>query len=337
MSSLLSAWGLLDTTGQRHGGFVRLRLGEVKNCATYAARSVVDQLEAVVLDVSTKSIPGDAEALDARGLSMRAEALAPGPNGRTRIVLAVADPRYRALFQTLAADVVSEMIDADSEKDAVARFVARLARWRSFLRIHGNESLSREGRRGLVGELLFLRNHVLAFPGLADPIGSWKGCRGAHHDFQFLGGSVEVKATASSNPRSFHVSSIPQLDMPDQHRLFIYFVALEESESGEFSLADLVDSLRDAVGASSLDAFDECLFHAGYLTDHSESYATPRYWLKQERFFRVDESFPRLLQERIPDGVDTVRYEVALAACTPFGVVAAEVVQALFGAGGSVE
>lgn len=337
MTSLLETWERLIVDGDTGAEFVRLRLPELKSCVVYAARSLEADLEAVILEVDTESIPANAEYPDARGLTVRVVALAPGRSGRTRIILSLTNDQYRDVFHTLAEDVVSKLLEARDETEAVRLFVARLSRWQTFLRRHGNHGLSQEERRGLIGELFLLRNHLLTRWDQESAISSWKGCRGANHDFQFLLGSIEVKTTSSNTPHSFHVANIRQLDSPGQGQLFVFFVLVEENEAGNVSLPEVIDSLRIKLEGVALEAFEDNLVEAGYLENQKQNYSSPRYSIRRERFFRVDEDFPRLLEESLPSGVEEVRYQVAIAACTPFEVFPPDVVCSILGWPGESE
>lgn len=337
MSTLFQTWDRLAVHGESGGDFVRLRLPEVGAASTYAAKSVAEELEAVLIDVNTQSLPARADYPEAHGFSVRADMLTPGRHGRTRIFVVLTDGRYRDMFHTLAEDVVTKLTEADTEEEAVRLFITRLTRWQSFMRKHGATGLSMEVRRGLLGELFLLRNHLLRRCDQDTAIASWKGCRDANHDFQFLLGSIEVKTTSSNTPHAFHVSNIKQLDSPGQGQLFVFFVMVEESEAGDASLPDVIDSLRDRLDGTAIDAFEDSLVEAGYLESQREIYSSPRYSLRCERFFRVDESFPRLHEVSLPTGVEDVRYQVAIAACTAFEVFPSEALDTVLGPRGEAE
>lgn len=330
MSSLFQTWERLSVHGESGEGLIRLRLPEIHSAATYAAKSIAENLEAVIIEVATEAIPPKVDYPDARGFNVRADMLKPGRSGRTRLLLELTDGRYRDVFLTLADDVVGKLAETTSEAEAVRVFIVRLSRWQSFLRRHGATGLSQEARRGLLGELVLLRDFVLPHTEEDMAIASWKGCRGANHDFQFRTASVEVKATSSSTPHAFHVSNIKQLDQPGQGRLFVFFVLLEESEGGDVSLPEVVDRIRDRLDGTARDAFEDCLIEAGYLEAQRELYLSPRYTVRRHRFFGVAEGFPRLREGQLPGGVEGVKYQVAIAACESFEVFESDVLDAIF-------
>ena len=337
MSSLLKTWGRLSLDGEPGASFVRLRIPEVAACATYAAKGIADDLEAILLEVKTESVPTMTDYPDARGLSTTAEQLAPGRSGRTRITLALSDARYRDVFQSLAQDVVSKLEGAKDEADAVRCFIARLERWQTFLRRHGSQELSLEHRRGLLGELILIRDHLLKRCDGNMAVSAWKGCHGANHDFQLRHGSIEVKTTSSNTPHAFHVSNIGQLDSANPHRLFIFLVLVEESEAGDLSLPEVIDSLRNELEGGAVSTLEDCLVEAGYLENQREAYASPRYSIRRVRFFSVDESFPRLREHALPTGVEEVQYQVAIAACAAFETSASVVLDTVVGATGAAQ
>ena len=81
-----------------------------------------------------------------------------------------------------------------------AEIVARvLAKWRRFWGQLPRQMLSREAQLGLFAELWFLSRWLLPRVGAAEAVARWRGPFGARHDFEWPGGSVEVKAN-TANP-----------------------------------------------------------------------------------------------------------------------------------------
>jgi len=337
MNTLFEIWDRLAINGESGDGFVRLRLPDVRAAATYAAKSVADGLEAVLMEVNTQALSAHNDYPEAHGFSVHADMLAPGRYGRTRLMVTLTDGRYRDIFHALAEDVVTKLGEVATEEEAVCLFITRLSRWQSFMRKHGATGLSLEARRGLLGELFLLRNHLLGRCRQDIAIASWKGCRSANHDFQFPFGSIEVKTTSSNTPHAFHVSNIKQLDSPGQGQLYVFFVLVEESEAGNVSLPGVIDSLQDELDGAALNSFEECLVEAGYLESKREIYLSPRYSIRRERFFRVDDSFPRLRDDVLPSGVEEVKYQVAISACADYEVLPSETLDTVLGPRGDAE
>ena len=329
MTDLLAVWGRLTSHGEAGDGYVRLRLADVGACATYAAKSAAGGLEALVLEVDSASIQAETTYPETRGLHVGATLLTPGRLGRTRLIVALTDGRFRNIFVALATDVVSKLVEARDEASAVAALVARLARWQAFLRHHGPRGLTTEERRGLFGELTLLRNHLVPRLGTAVAVRSWKGASHAHHDFQFPAGSIEVKTSSAAAPHSFHVASVSQLAPPRSGHLHVFFALVEETEAGELSLPELVDAVRAELDGRDLTQFEDQLVEAGYVDTQRDLYSSPRYSLRRVRFFHIAPGFPRISEADLPSGVEAVKYQVALAACAAFEVPGDQVLDAI--------
>lgn len=322
-------WERLDLAGEQGEGYVRLRVPSVRACAAYAARRISSGIEALIIEVSSEAVHGSPVYPQSAGFEVRADAIEAGRTGRTRIILSLTDERYRDIFRVLCEDVVRKMEEVGSETDAVRVFVSRLMRWQAFVRKHGVEVLSLEARRGLYGELRFLRDFLLDRIEDVAAVSAWRGCYGADHDFQLGHGHVEVKTTSANTPHAFHVSNVGQLDDNGIPSLFLHLVTLEEGETSGESLPELVEYLRQKLDPGVAEQLEVSLEEAGFLNVHREQYALPKYTLRAQRFFKVASGFPRLCEEMLPPGVENVRYMVAVAACTPYELMAEQAVREL--------
>lgn len=319
MNDIDDIWGRLQAQGDPSGAYVRLRVPTVTACALYAARNVQTEAAALILEVATTSLPGDINLPRSTGFQVSASALVQGRNGRTRLILELLDARYTDVFRSLCADLIDRMATAVSEPAAAQLLVSRLARWQSFLRDHGPEGLSLQARRGLVGELWFLRDELVPRLGSA-AAASWMGWSGANHDFQLSSASIEIKTTAANTPHSFRVSNVGQLDDASTPALYLCLTALRESENSGETLPEVVETLRRLLGTAERDEFDDRLLRIGIISAHSHLYVAPRYSLRWRTLYRVTEGFPRLLGSNLPIGVEDVEYAVSVAACTPFRI-----------------
>ena len=328
MTGLANAWGRLKTIDQKLGDYVRLRLPVVSACPTYAARRLSDGLVALILEIDKRVLYGLPDFPASKGIELSISTVSPGRSGRMRLILALADPEFLDVFSSLADDIVRTLVAATDEAEAVAQLVDRLRTWQEFLRRSGSQGMSREARRGLYGELVFLRDHLLKVLSETDAVMAWTGPSGAPHDFQTPYGSVEVKTTAAASPHSFRVSNIRQLDDGGVAALFVCVVKVDESESGEETLPAAIDQLRSALGASAKQ-LDEPLIKAGYIEAQRTLYQSPRYSIRSPRFFRIGDGFPRLLESEIPSGVERVSFSVAMAACADFVCSDREVLETL--------
>ena len=321
-------WDRLQVHGEAEGQFIRLRFAGITACAVYAARRTTDGHEAVVLEVAKHSLPPSGQYPDSRGFSISAIPLREGRSGGTRLVLSLQDVRYRDVFLALSSDLFRVLGQAGDEHHAVELFISRLSRWQAFLRRHGPEGLSLEARRGLMGELLTLRDILLPDIG-PTCVGAWTGPSRASHDYELPGGSLEVKTTTAATPSEFRVSNVLQLDDAHTKSLFLILVLVQEHESAGETLPEVVESLREDLSGEALDQFEDRLVDAGFLQGHLYLYQSPRYSLRSIRPFRVVEGFPRIVESTVPSGVTAVSYDVAVGACLAFSCEMAEMVSTL--------
>lgn len=324
MSELADAWDRLQTEGLAGDGFIRLRLRIVTACATYAARRLTTGLEALVLEVCTRSLTTTAPYPQSTGFEVSAEPLKPGPSGTARIVLALTHERFRDVFLSLCSDVVQGLASATDETGAVRLFVSRLARWQEFLRKHSLAGLSPDERRGLFGELHFLRRLARALGG-HNAVQAWRGWKGANHDFMLFHGSVEVKTTSANTPHSFRVSNAGQLDDSGIEALFLSLIRVDENAPYGESLPDMIDSLRSSIEPGTAAVLDDALISVGYLDAQRDLYKEPVYRIRDQKFFRVHGDFPRIIASSLPAGIEELDYAVAVAACAPFEVSESDV------------
>jgi hypothetical protein len=328
-SSLLAQWDSIHAEGDEIDAYMRLRVPEVRACRVYAARRVPEGLEAIILEVDKSAIPASAIYPETQGLTVHVNPLSPGRSGDARLVLELGHTRYRDVFRSLGVDLVRALETASSPREAIDVFISRLTRWQTFLREQGAGGLSAERVRGLFGELAFLRGYGISKCGASRVIRAWRGPFRASHDFQFSGGSVEVKTTSAVSPARFRVSNVQQLDDTNVSRLVLCLVLIQESESEGESLVELVEAVRGNLGEADHSTFDDALLAAGFLEAHRQLYDSPRFVCREYRFYDVNRGFPRLRESDLPEGVVNIRYDVETGACVPYRLSADAVLSEL--------
>ena len=234
---------------------------------------------------------------------------------------------FADVFSVLAEDIARQVAEAPDPKAAASAMLARIRRWRKFLAAAA-AGLSIEGVRGLVGELLLLRDHLLGSLGPSGAVTAWRAPLRAHQDFQALGGAIEVKATTAKQPQTIRITSERQLDTTGLVFLYLHVVILDERifdpeqpVVGE-RLPDLVNDLRRRLERSpeSAEDFEDRLLEAGYLDAEAHRYADRLFTPRGEKTFLISEGFPRILELNLPSGIGDVSYSISLPACEPFAV-----------------
>jgi Putative PD-(D/E)XK family member, (DUF4420) len=259
-----------------------------------------------------------------------------GPDGVGRVlVFKLHESVHRELFHRLCLDVLSCAARAETEKEMVHIALARTWRWHHLLRGGGDQRLTPEEQKGLIGELLLIERHLLHVLSAGDAVTAWVGPLGAPKDFQIGQICIEVKTRRGGAAPSVKVSSESQLDEVGLVALFLFVTDLDRApvDSGDgLTLTDVALRVRAAIeqlDAGAIESFESALVAAGFrwTDDYSDTQ-----WLEGAvRIYRIAAGFPRLAASQIPAGVSTVKYAVSLVECDPFSVDAEEMEMCITG------
>jgi hypothetical protein len=263
-----------------------------------------------------------------RGLSVELSEL---NEGRRAILLKLIDGSQRDIFHKLAMDIISAAEACASEPDAVSVALGRTWRWHHLLKGGGSGKLSDEEQKGLIGELLVIKRHLLPVLAPLAAITAWRGPLGSPKDFEIGRLCIEAKAKRGAATPFVSISSEHQLDTSGCDRLFLHVVELDrlEEDTGTaktMSIATLVDDIRttiDTADRSALQMFEACLISAGVaqIADYEADI-----WVEgRTRMFDVTGDFPRITPASAGPGIRGVQYAIDLAACEPFGVLVTEI------------
>ncbi len=288
---------------------------------------------ALLVEIDAGAVRVIGEYPSARGFELYPESVTPGPRGRARLCLVLADARYRDVLEVLVNDVSERIALTPSQEEGVKVFIARLHIWQNFMRKHGAQGLTNEAQIGLFGELSLLADLLTNRLSAHDLVSAWKGPIGGNQDFDIRGRCVEVKSTTVTPPVSVKIVNVNQFDETMvELLLFCHISMVHDDQNGE-SLPELVDRIRTTLvvqDVSALDGFNAKLIEAGYLDSHRELYSDTRYKLRETTFFKITEGFPRITAKDLPVGISGCSYTVLLSACAPYEVEVADAITALF-------
>lgn len=257
-----------------------------------------------------------------RGLRVEAQ---PADGGSDeRIVIRLTDPEQRDIFLRFCRDIVDATALAQTEEQAVERFLARTWRWHRLLRGGGDTRLGDDEQRGLIGELVVLERHLLPALDALDAVRCWTGPLEAPHDFEVSRIHVEAKARGSATPRVV-ISSEHQLESGDAERLFLHVSEVTTATAGSedaLTVTDIATRIRVMLARrdmAAVDVFEERLGASGF--DWADDYSDRSWLVGQEALYEVREGFPRITPAMVPAGVGNVRYMISLPDCEGFRVV----------------
>lgn len=216
-----------------------------------------------------------------------------------------------AIFAKLIEDLISESAQYSEDKQCIHAVVSRFELWRSMMS-HAAQHKSEE--KGLWGELFALRKLLLHVSAM-DAIRAWTGPEYEAQDYKFSDKWIEVK-TVGSNSFVAKISSINQLISVNTGYLYVIYADDDEfdekAESVHKIYSDICKTLKNESTNEAFELFHEKIRDFKYLGFVAEE--RTKYVCKAERYFEVDETFPRLEIHGDALAIGSVVYELKLDA-----------------------
>lgn len=309
--------GSFEEAGQS-GIFDQKRVPGIEIVDVFAARKIASGLEALLIQAEPSLLPGIEEWPQSEGFHIEIRPNVGRPGLAPLVCLELSAPEFREVFFSLAEDVCTVIRQQSDPREAIQAMNRRLVRWQQFLKKHRPDGLVQEERVGLFGELEILRVLFLKVLDPVQAVEGWRGCKKANQDFQYNGFALEAKTTRAATPDRIHISNVQQLDDEGIERMFLSVVWVDQNESAGVSLPSIVAEIRRSLPDPVLSLFNEGLMEVGYLDRHGPLYEKELYRTKEIMSYTVEDGFPRMTRDQVPDGVKDVKYQISIDACRPF-------------------
>lgn len=312
-------WEGLASAPTTEDGIRRLRLDP--DCfKIYAGWCLPENQPALVLEVTVKALPNDIEYPQSTGFRLTVDALKPGREGLSRIILRAKDVQFSDIFPVLVQDVYDYIKQSENETTLVRRLVTRLHCWQVFLKRHRLARLPESKVIGLWGELWYLKSRLIPYIGIDASIRCWRGPDGCNQDFEFGGIAVEIKTTASNPHEKVSISNLRQLEVDGLIDLYLYHIAVAVHQDSGISLPELIDQIRSQIAScpNAIESFNEKLFQTGYLDSEAGWYRRTGFHTIKQNAYKIGSGFPRITLESVPNGVGDIKYSIVLSACSDF-------------------
>lgn len=309
IDQIVRAWeSLLDEPGTGSQS-ARYRISGSPRFGAYLAIRFDDKAPVLEIGPITPDLLKDAPLPSIKGVD-------PGlsyHNQELFLSLTLKQPASIDIFLTLATRLTDELSEVDYPVTGYNVIRKVLVVWRAFFSSE-KKALSVSEQTGLAGELIlasmFMDNGIEE----ATVIRAWKGSERSHHDFQLPLASVEVKATIAHNIEAVSISSLRQLDSTGTQNLFLVQVAMDSHDHGDQTLPHLVKGIRKRLSSFPADRleFEEKLLASGYRDKDESHYARQSFQVRKFLAFCVDEKFPKLTHDSVPEGVVEATYRINL-------------------------
>ncbi|WP_331775424.1 PD-(D/E)XK motif protein [Sulfurospirillum sp. 1612] len=237
-------------------------------------------------------------------------------NNIEQLIFTLSSSEDKDIFYTLCKDLIKSSKNSTNEEIAVKIIFRRLEKWQYFLK-NSKKIIDKRQLKGLVGELIFIKEHLLHRYSIDESLNFWKAPLKSVQDFEFNNLAVEVKTKGSVN--SITISSFEQL-YSEYKNLLLYVVTLNEStdkEDKSFNIFDLINDIKNIIKKKNSlleEKFNSLLMDYGFLD--IEEYSEYYFLFIKDEFYNVRDNFPKI--KNIPYGVEKLTYKINLDTCKEF-------------------
>lgn len=236
----------------------------------------------------------------------------PKKNNKVSLVFSLIDDQYSTAFYKFCEDIIKNTRYIEKNR-VIVHTIARWKIWREMFDKTHISTLSVSQVKGLIGELLFLKYYLSTSFDIQKAINSWTGPEGNPKDYYCDDTWYEIK-TIQSSMNSVGITSFEQLDFENidyGYLVVIKLIKVSKETISSVNLNSLVfDIIRQINDPYLLEDFNRKLQSVGY--NYSEVYDELCFKHKNTVFYQVDESFPCLRKDNVPQNVVKVTYELSL-------------------------
>lgn len=231
-------------------------------------------------------------------------------DGKKAVRFSLLDDTETDIFYKFCEDIIENTKNAN-QSDSLKIINSRWNRWLNMFKNPHLLIMGEKEIRGLIGELVFLRDYLFKEYTVEKAIESWVGSQGSHKDVEIEDTWYEIK-TCYQSSKSVTISSVEQLDSKNDGYLCI--IELEDSNryvKGHLSLNKLIKQINDMILDINLqNIFLKKVNDAGY--SYFEEYDNYIYFCKDIKKYLVNNKFPRLRKQDLPKEIATVSYELLI-------------------------
>lgn len=255
--------------------------------------------------------------------SIMAIDLIPQKGNKTLLCFDLLNPGYHALFLSFAENIIRFVCSISNEDKPFEAIVLRYKQWQNLLKANHDGVLSVEKIRGLIGELLFLRDFLIPQFGAKTSIDYWKGPIGADQDFMTENNWYEIK-TISSGSDTVLISSIEQLDSERFGNGEIVVFALDTTTTADpnaIRVNGLVQEIKMQLSENEAYYLDNFLFsNLGYYNKQEYDVGNYIVRLSSTQRYTINSNTPVLRKSDIPSAVVAIKYTLSLAGLNSFKI-----------------
>lgn len=217
---------------------------------------------------------------------------------------------YLSIFYKFCEDMAS-YVESYDEKVALSATIKRWKEWNKMFSKKKKKLLDEKEIKGLIGELIILREYFFLHYSENEAIQSWLGPLGGHKDFEIDDTWYEVK-TKTSSALMVEISSLEQLDSDrDGHLVVVSLDSTSPVSIGAINLNLMVASVMSLFSdPDNMELFITRLSIKGYTFE--EEYEKVAFFHRKTDYYYVNDSFPKLIRSQINPGIGKAEYSIIL-------------------------
>lgn len=237
-------------------------------------------------------------------------------DGKLALSFDLIDGAYKSLFLIFCKDIIVTCEKAGTSM-AISSAIVRWKYWKEMFGKRKATVLDKLAVKGLIGELLELKDHFIADYGQDKAISSWMGPLLGHKDFEIEDTWYEVKAV-NENAVQVAISSLEQLDANvDGHLVIVRLEDTSTVNSLAINLNSIVLEITNLIeDPDTMALFRIRLDNMGYVWD--EEYNNYNFLYKGTERYSVTEKFPCLRRRDVDGAIGNVKYTILLNAISSF-------------------
>ena len=216
-------------------------------------------------------------------------------------------------FIKLVWDLIEYTRKAESVQQGLVLLQNRFLIWQKLLQKGNQDILQYNVVKGLIGELIFLKNYCLNKYGDRTALEGWIGPEGADKDFVYADAWFEVKAVDPSISE-VKISSLEQLQGEHGYLVIINISKTSTENTLSITLPKIIESIIEKLGGSIelKTCLEMKLAEVGYFYD--AEYDKIAFDFHEEQRYSIKENFPRITRDVVPEPVSNLTYCLSISA-----------------------
>lgn len=234
------------------------------------------------------------------------------------LIISLKEGKYLDVFNSLIEDLVQSIVGETKQDLAEIKIIDRYVRWQELFDVEVKKRVSNQVLVGLIGELFVFKVLLGNYPA-SQVVSAWMGPDKASKDFQFSDSWFEVK-TKSIKKETVTIHGQSQLTST----VLGYLVVVDvERVSPQTSGANSVRSLYEDIVRTIKDSEQRLIFEkklAIFGSIKDEMYDDFCVGITNISFYKIDSSFPKLVEEPFQHAFTNITYDINLSSIQNYKV-----------------